>query len=120
MAWEIRSTYLYLVCFATLMMVIVGTVMTVRNALDLALPTEPYRPTPVELYERTRVHPGVHPGAVEPAPFTREELQQMADEEAERMRREQRRSDVRDLLGSLALLLIAAPVYLYHWRLLRT
>lgn len=117
MAWDIRKTYYYLVCFATLLMVIIGTVQTVQNVLDLALPGEPYRPTIVDLYGRYRLPPDAPEGQ---APeFTREELERMADEEAERMRQEQRRNALRNLLGSLALVLIAAPVYVYHWRRVR-
>ena len=106
MAWDVRQTYFYLVCFATLLMVIIGTVQVAGRVLDLAFPEEPYpavlerpRPTPpdaeLDSFEETR-----------------------AREEAHRVR-QQRRRDVRDLLASLALVLVAAPVYLYHWRRVR-
>lgn len=113
MAWDIRRTYYYLVCFATLLMLIIGAVQVVNNVVDLALPAEPYRPSMVEMAERHRQAPGGEPL------YSREELQQMADEEAERMRRDQRRNNIRNLIGSLALIGIAAPVYLYHWRQVR-
>lgn len=44
MAWDIRRTYYYLVCFATLLMVIIGAVTVVQNTLDLVLPREVYMP----------------------------------------------------------------------------
>lgn len=113
MAWDIRKTYYYLVCFATLLMTIIGAWQTVQNLLDLALPSEPYRPTSVEMYERFRRSPDEEP------PYTREELERMADEEAARFQRDMRRNNVRSLLSSIALVLIAAPVYLYHWRQVR-
>lgn len=114
MAWDARTTYYYLVCFVTLLMVIFGTVRVVQHGLDLLLPEEPYRPSPVELRERTPRPPGQADTT-----FTREELEEMAEEEAARQRRQQQRRTLRGLLGSLVLVLIAAPVYWYHWRRVR-
>lgn len=85
MAWDARTTYYYLVCFVTLLMVIFGTVRVVQHGLDLLLPEEPYRPSPVELRERTLRPPGQADTT-----FTREELEEMAEEEAARQRRQQR------------------------------
>ena len=119
MAWDIRRTYYYLVCFATLLMVIIGGVQTVRNALDLALPNEPYAPSPYEI-EMRYARPAPPGEAPAPSVYTREELETMAAEERDRSLRQQRRNDLRDLLGGLALMLIAAPVYAYHWRRVRS
>lgn len=116
MAWDIRKTYYYLVCFATLIMLIVGSVQVVQNTLDLVMPEEVYRPSPIDMYQRYQ-RPGEE--AMVEAPFTRQELQQMSDEEAARMQRQSRRRALRNLLGSLALLLISAPVYFYHWKKVR-
>ncbi len=112
MAWDIRRTYYYLVCFATLLMVIIGIVLATQNALDLALPTEPYRPMPAELAER-----GQTDGSG--SPYTRAELEKMADEQARVEAQRQQRFALRRLLGNLALTFIAGPVYLYHWRRVR-
>ena len=116
MAWDIRKTYYYLVCFATLIMVIVGSVQIVQNVLDLAIPEEPYRPTPIDMYHRFE-RPGME--GADDVPYTRAELEKMAAEEAETMRRQSRRRALRNLLGSLALVMIAAPVYMYHWKKVR-
>lgn len=115
MAWDIRKTYYYLVCFATLIMLIVGTVQVVQNTLDLAIPDDAYRPSPMDVYQRYP-RPGAEPAD---APYTREELERMAEEESERMERQARRRALRSLIGSLALVLIAAPIYAYHWRKVR-
>jgi len=116
MAWDVRQTYYYLVCFATLLMIIIGSVQLVRNTLDLVFPEEHYRMTPIDAYERYQ-RPGGN-AAVE-TPYTREEIEQMAEEEAARGERQARRRALRNLLGNLALILIATPVYLYHWRKVR-
>ena len=118
MAWDVRQTYYYLVCFATLIMMIIGVVRAVQSGLDLALPEEPYRPSPMDVYQRMQRPPAAPDEPAEP--FTREELEAMADEEAERMRRQTQRRALRNLLGSFALILVAAPVYVYHWKRMRT
>jgi hypothetical protein len=117
MAWDIRKTYYYLVCFATLLMVLIGAVQVVHRVLDLALPREAYAPSRIDLYERFRGRMQTGPG--EEVPYTRAELEQMAREEAARFQREQRRNDLRNLFGSLAMVVIAGPVYLFHWRKVR-
>ncbi|SRR5690554_4266305 len=116
MAWDVRQTYYYLVCFATLIMIIIGIVGAVRNALDLALPEVPHRPSAADMYQRYP-RPAAEQGTE--LPFTREELEAMAEEEAETFRRQAVRRAIRSLIGSLALVLVAAPVYLYHWRRVR-
>ena len=106
MAWDVRQTYYYLVCFATLLMVIIGTVQVAGRLLDLSIPDEPYAP----VVER----PGTTPEDATDEGFEA----RRARENAHHFRQQQRRH-VRDLLGSLALVLVAAPVYVYHWRRVR-
>ena len=96
-------------------MIIIGASQVVFRALDLALPREPYGPTVSEL--EMRYAPPNSTNAA--SQYTREELEQLAEEEAERNARQQRRDALRGLLGNLALVIIAAPVYLYHWRRVR-
>ena len=114
MAWELRRTYYYLVCFAALIMLVIGTVSAVRNVLDLVMPEEAYRPTAVDYMHRMNRGP-----EGEELPFTKEEMERLAEEEAHRNERAARRRAVRGLLGNLALIVIAAPLYLYHWREVR-
>lgn len=114
MAWDLRRTYYYLVCFAALIMLVIGTVSAVRNVLDLAMPEDVYRPSAMEYRMRFD-----RPGQEGEAPYTREELEKMADEEADRNRRSAQRRAVRNLIGNLALILVAAPLYGYHWRQVR-
>lgn len=114
MPWDIRSTYYYLVCFATLLMIVIGSVQVVRNTMDLVLPPVHYVPSPMDMAMRYRTGPD------DTTPeYTREELERMAEEEQQRMAAMERRNALRGLLGSLALVFIAAPVYAYHWRQIR-
>ena len=110
MAWDVRQTYYYLVCFATLLMVIIGTVQVAGRILDLSIPDEPYPP----VVERPRPAP---PG--EDGESVEESFEETRAREQAFHMRQQRRRYVRDLLGSLALVLVAVPVYLYHWRRVR-
>lgn len=97
---NLRSMYLYLVCLITLVMVIFAAVSAVRNIVNLAYP-----------------NPGVHLQEPLYGPEGREELD---DEERERreqaMRDSERHHAVLGLVGAGAMLLIAGPAYLYHWR----
>ncbi|MCV2490870.1 hypothetical protein OF117_16060 [Geodermatophilus sp. YIM 151500] len=94
----IRSLYLYLVCLVTLVITIFATVNLVRGVVEVAYPDPGY-------------FGYVAPVEGEPAPSEAEIRRQ--EELAERS---QRRQAVLGLVGSGTTLLIAAPVYLYHWR----
>lgn len=115
MAWDIRKTYYYLVCFAMLIMLIVGSVQVVQNGLDLVFPEEAYRPSAIDMHQRY-LRPG---GDTSEVTFTTRELEQMAEEESARIQRQMRHRVLRNLIGSLALIMISAPVYFYHWRKVR-
>jgi hypothetical protein len=97
--WAPRNIYLYLVCLVTLIMTIISATNTVRAVVELAYPnpqTAMVRPAPLgEEVERNE--------------------EQLAEERQARRRAEQRRS-VLDLVGSATMLLIAGPLYIYHWR----
>ncbi len=97
---DLRSAYLYLICLVTLVMVIFAAVNLMRNVVELAYPD-----------------PGAY--AFEPAygPEGRETL----SPEDRSMRQQavqdsQRRQAVIGLVGAAAMLAIAGPAYLYHWR----
>ena len=92
----LRNLYLYLVCLITLVISIFAAVNLVRNAVELGYPDPGY-------YLQA---PGKEPS--------------VSAEEQERLRRaaqdSQQRQSVLSLISSGALLLIAGPVYVYHWR----
>lgn len=109
MSLDTRRLYFYLVCLITLVMVIIGGVQVVNRTLDLVLPAEPYRP-PIE----ARVQRGG-----EEEQLSREQLEEEAQREMDRQMRDQHRRALRGLFGSIALIGIAGPIYLYHWRRVR-
>jgi hypothetical protein len=111
MAFSIRRLYYYLVCFTTLIMTIVGTVQIVDRALDVAMPGL-YGSSEFELRQRFEMP---HRADMAPPPPNEAQIRQMVIAEQER----ERNRALRSMLGSIALVLIAFPVYLYHWRRVR-
>ncbi|HEX2771865.1 MAG TPA: hypothetical protein VHN18_05465 [Micromonosporaceae bacterium] len=91
----LRSLYLYLVCLITLVISIFAAVSVVRNIVELAYPDPAYYG-----------YPAKEPG------LTEEERRRHEDV----ARDSQRRQAVLGLVGSGTLLLIAGPLYAYHWR----
>jgi hypothetical protein len=89
----LRNVYLYLVCLVTLVISIFAAVQLVRGVVGIAYPDPGY-------------------GYVgDPAldDETERELNQQAVES-------QRRYEVLDVVGAGTTLLIAGPLYVYHWR----
>ncbi len=104
-AWNIRTVYLYLVSFVTLIMLIVGTVNLIRAGVDFFYPDPGYYPGPVELkmrYENQKVEPEV--------------IEEQVKLEVEREQQRQKHWRIKRLAESFAMLVVAAPIYLYHWR----
>ncbi len=91
----IRSLYLYLVCLVTLVIALFAAVELTRSTVGLFYPD-----------------PGFY-GLAVPAEGLSEAEQQRQEELA---RQSQLRNDVLGVVGSATTLLIAAPLYLYHWR----
>lgn len=102
-SWDIRRVYLYLVSFATLMMMVVGTVFMFQGVVNLAFPN------PQAEYELKMQRPVPEKSGIT---LRDEEIK----EEARQMQAQQRYYQIRQIIDSLIAILIALPVYLYHWR----
>jgi hypothetical protein len=98
-AWSLRNVYLYVVCLITLVMVIFSSVNLVRAAVELIYPDPGY-------YTPAIVSPDGK-GSVDPAEIEKQQAYG---------RRQATRSAVLNLVGSAAMLLLAGPLYVYHWR----
>ncbi len=101
--WSLRNIYLYLVCLITLIMVIVGAAGTVRTAVEL------FYPDPGAYFD----------------PYMRvkgeSDLTEAEFEEQQRLQQaQQQRQSVLNLVGNIALVVIAGPLYVYHWRKIET
>ena len=102
--WSARNTYLYLVCLITLIMIIVATVSLVGSVAELLYPE------PQQDVGRYAVKP--------PVPV--EGGLEIDEEEIARQQEIQRQWSLRrfvlDLVRNAAMLLLAVPIYAYHWR----
>ena len=96
----LRSAYLYLVCLITLVMVIFAAVSAVRNTVELVYPDP----------GAFAFEPAYGPDGKEVLTGEERERRETAFQDAERRRA------VIGLVGAGAMLLIAGPAYLYHWR----
>jgi hypothetical protein len=92
----LRNVYLYLVCLVTLVMSIFAAVSLVRSTVELLYPD-----------------PGFYAYGPDKEPGISEQEQQRRERAA---RDSQRRQAVLSLVGSGTLLLLAGPLYAYHWR----
>ena len=97
----LRNVYLYLVCLITLVVSLFAAVSLVRSTVGLLYPDPGYY--------------GYYP--VEPAPGSGESLSEEEIARQEKMAIDsQRRQEVLSMVGSATTLLIAGPLYVYHWR----
>ncbi|MHB1323305.1 MAG: hypothetical protein ACYCXZ_03050 [Coriobacteriia bacterium] len=94
--WSLRNIYLYLVCLITLIMVIVAVVGLVSGTVDLVYPDPGY---PLAM-------PDDDSGRSE------EDL----EAEREYQQNSARRYAILSLVRDAAMLLVAGPLYAYHWR----
>ncbi len=97
--WSLRNIYLYLVCLITLIMVIFSVVNLVRSTVELLYP-DPYYVSYVR----------------EPEPAKDGRSQEDIDRDRELSRQSAVRQAVLSLVGSVAMLAVAGPLYVYHWR----
>ncbi len=101
--WTPRSIYLYVVCLITLVMMIIGTVNVIKSVTEMA-------------YPQPRPYPQVTIKAPGEEPLAPEAEARFIEEQREADRQWSRRNAVLSIVGNGALLVIAAPLYRFHWR----
>ncbi len=109
--WSIKNLYFYLVCLVTLFLFVGGAISTINTTMQLAMPDQPNIPI-FNVY-----YPEYLEGAEEPA-FNPPPLAELEERRTEQENMEQyyRGYTWRSLLNSIALMIIATPFYLYHWK----
>lgn len=97
---KFRNLYLYLVSFVTLMMILGGIIFTVHNITDLVFPTNYYNEP--WLYERE--------GNIT------EEEKVVYEENQKRNQENQIMERKKNVAKSVAVVIVALPTFIYHWR----
>ncbi|MRS12821.1 MAG: hypothetical protein EG823_07090 [Actinobacteria bacterium] len=97
--WSLRNIYLYLVCLITLIMVIVSVVGLVRSTVELVYPDPGY------YYDVPKTEGGTSDRTAEDIAAERESQEASS-----------RRYAILELVGNAAMLFVAGPLYLYHWK----
>jgi hypothetical protein len=95
----LRNVYLYLVCLITLVVSLFAAVSLVRSSVGVFYPDPGYY--------------GYYPDPASPEGGPSEEEIERQEELA---KDSQRRQEILSLVGSATTLLIAGPLYVYHWR----
>ncbi|UNC93415.1 hypothetical protein [Candidatus Contubernalis alkaliaceticus] len=110
--WNLQQIYFYLVCFVTLIMIIIGAVNTVRSAVDFLLP-DPAAADESFYYSKFT---GVEGRNLNEQLFDQEIVEKELSRQEKINRTNSNNQSVRSLLGGVILILVAGPAYLYHWR----
>lgn len=125
----IKAIYLYLVAIITLVMMIVSLSTVINTTLkEFVFKVPSYEEIEGFEFRCENGGTGIKIRAVVPVPveldaekeeLTEEEMQKCLEEEAEKdvLRRKQRIYN--DLIRALSLLIIAFPIYMIHWRIIK-
>lgn len=112
MAW-IKKVYLYLVSLVSLVILIIAGIMLI----NMALKTWVFPKADTDIYYAPRVDCGtsvgnldVMPECADPNYAAKEEARQKENRAAQKQR---------DAAQALAMIIVATPVFLYHWKLAR-
>ncbi|MHB1125698.1 MAG: hypothetical protein ACYC2T_01885 [Bacillota bacterium] len=108
LTWDIRSVYLYLISFVTLILLIVNVVNLGRGLVDVIIQPPGYYPGIEEIKMRAD-NEGV----------SLETIQKKVQLEQELNDRNARYWAIKNVVKALAFIVVVGPVYLYHWRKIR-
>lgn len=108
--WTLRQVYLYLVSFVALMLVVTGLIQTVMALGDRLMPNTYYVPGPAEIYSRYQTPDG------KPTTVPKEVIDQQVEFEVQRAKEMQWSGTYNQMRRGLSYVLVALPVFLYHWR----
>jgi len=96
---KLRNVYLYLVCFVSLMMILMGVIFTVQNITDVMFPTNYYEMIPPEKTGGLSV-----------------EEQKNYEENQKRYEENRNIESKKNVAKSIAVVIVALPTFAYHWR----
>lgn len=97
---NMRNLYLYLVSFVSLLMIIIGIIITVQTVTDVIFPTNYY-------YESI---------APEKTEQLSEEDKTKYDENQTKFQENRMVESKKNVVKSLIVVIVALPTFAYHWR----
>jgi hypothetical protein len=101
-----REIYLYIVCIIALVIFIVGLVMVYNGAINYVRPTTYMtKSSIVTMYSAEQYQN-----------LSREEIDQLAEEELNASIQSEKDMAFKDLLRGVLLVVIAIPLFAFHWR----
>ncbi len=116
----IRTIYLYLFSLVGLVLVVIGSVRAVNLGLKTYIFKNadrviiyPEMPRPVTKDEALRQAQGVEVEASE------EEQEKFKKEQADYQRQEARSRREREITDAIAMIVVGAPLFFYHWKLVQ-
>lgn len=106
----IREIYLYAVCLVTLVMIIIGGIMFLTSLVQAIFvsPPPPYMGD-IETEIRMRQE---QMGS----DMSKEEIREQIEAESKQMAAQERYWRMQSLINAVIMMVVAAPVYFYHWR----
>jgi hypothetical protein len=108
--WDIRRIYLYLVSFATLMMMIISTVQVFQGIFNIVYPNP--EPGPYISDIRMRYQEAIKTNSK----ITEAEIKSQVETERAQNLKNDRYYRVKSVIDNIIFFGVALPVYLYHWK----
>lgn len=107
-SWPFRKIYLYLVCLIAILFMLFGIFGAINDFVNALYPSY-YGPGPLDSYYSRQ-----HEGNEDPIP---EEIIAAQEEYYKEQRLNSQRRDMAQAAGRMvAVLFVALPVFLFHWR----
>jgi len=103
--WNLQQVYFYLVCFVTLIIVIIGAVNTTRALIEFFIPVENH------YYEKPYME-RENLAELFPSEIVEQEINRQEDINQQNSRNE----TLKNIFRGISYLIVAVPVYLYHWK----
>lgn len=115
MSFKVREFYYYAICFVTLIICIFAAAQLVDTIAEMFYPYPEHTPSKIELYQMKE--------RMNSDSIDNETIKQWVEEErqirTEREIKARQHRFAKELARSLAFLIIAIPLYIYHWRRVR-
>ena len=113
-SFNLRSVYLYLVCFVTLIIFIFGTIFTVQKVVDIVVDGGYYYQT-LEDYEMRYQKYDAEGKKIE-STISKEELTKRYDEYLEVEAKRNRANNIRQLASSISAMVVGGAFWAFHWK----